>query len=260
MSILRDVLTLCLSLIFLCVPASGADFEFRGEIDAQDSTSRLLDYYVREFSPEDLFLGIDEQPDDTGRFRSLYMDLTGVMIGGVRVDKLTFRMSDVQFNPPSEWAAGNVECRDVLQIHAHCALLEDDINRKLALETFGGDDHWKNIAMKISPSGLYARGIYVAKILFITLDILIEVESGLKIVNNRELWLDDYAVRVNTLGVPDYLTKKAVAQIQPLLDLGRFPLPLRLHSVQFGEGEAVFSTRVPPEPLRNAISYHYRAK
>jgi hypothetical protein len=260
MSILRDVLTLCLSLIFFCVPASGADFEFRGKIDAQDSTSRLLDHYVREFSPEDLFLGIDEQPDGTGRFRRLYMDLTGVMIDGVRVDKLTFRMSDVQFNPPSEWAAGNVECRDVLQIYAHCALLEDDINRKLALETFGEDDHWKNIAMKISPSGLYARGSYIAKILFITLDILIEVESGLKIVNNRELWLDDYAVRVNTLGVPDYLTKKAVAQIQPLFDLSRFPLPLRLHSVQFGEGEAVFSTRVPPEPLQNAITYHYRAK
>jgi hypothetical protein len=114
--------------------------------------------------------------------------------------------------------------------------------------------------MRISPSGLYARGTYVAKILFLHLDILIEVESGLKIVNSKELWLDGYTVRVNTLGVPDYLTKKAVDQIQPLLDLGRFPLPLRLYSVRFGEGEAVFSTRVPPESLRNAITYHYLAK
>ena len=239
--------------------ASGADFEFKGTIDAQDPTSRLLAYYVNQFSPEELFLAIDEQPDDTGRFRDLYMDLTGVLIGGVRVEKLTFRMKDVQFNTPSEWTVGNVVCSDALQIYAHCLIKEGDINDKLATETFGKDDHWKDISMKISPSGLYAHGTYVAKVLFVTLNILIEVESGLQIVNNKELWLDDYKVRVNTMDVPDYVTKKAVNQIQPLLDLGRFPLPLKLHSVNFQEGQAVLSTRIPPESIENGITYHYRA-
>jgi hypothetical protein len=235
--------------------AQKADFEFRGTIDSNDPVARLLKKYVDEFSPEELFLKIDEQPDG-GRFRDLYMDLTGVLIGGVRVDKLTFRMNDAQFNDPSEWPE-NVECQSVLQIYAYCRLKEEDINRRLLAETFGKDGHWKNISMKISPSGLYASGVYSANLLLFSLDILIEIESGLQIVDNRELWLSDYKVRVNTLGVPDYVTKKAIAQIQPLLNLGRFPLPLKLHRVEFGEHEAVLSTRRLPDPLQKGITYRY---
>jgi hypothetical protein len=241
-------------------PAWGANFEFKGEIKAQDPTSRLLAHYVDAFTPESLSLIIDEQPDGTGRFRDLYMDLTGVLIDDVRVDKLTFRMRDAQFNPPSEWANGDVECKDALQIYAYCLLKEDDINRKLASETFGKDDHWQNISMKISPAGLSARGNYVAKILFVTLNIAIEIDSNLKIVENRELWLNDYKVRVNSIDVPDYITKKAIDQIQPLLNLGNFPLPLRLHKVEFQEGRASLFTRIPPSPLEDGISYHYQAE
>jgi hypothetical protein len=184
------------------------------------------------------------------------MDLTGVLIDGVRLDKLVFRMNDARFNDPSEWPE-NVECLGALQSYAYCRLNVDDINRRLRAATFGRDGHWKNIAMKISPSGLSARGTYSADLLFFSLNILIEVESGLRIVENQQLWLDDYRVRVNALGVPDYVTRKAVAQIQPLLDLGRFPLPLKLHSVEFREGEAVLSTRRFPEPLQKGITYRY---
>ena len=106
MKVSRCVLSILLWIVMPVVAASAADFEFKGRIDAQDPTSRLLAYYVDEFAPEDLLLIIDEQPDDTGRFRDLYMDLTGVLIGGVRVDKLVFRMNDVQFNLPSEWLPG----------------------------------------------------------------------------------------------------------------------------------------------------------
>ena len=241
-------------------PALGADFEFEGEIEARDPVSSLLAYYVDEFTPEELFLCVDEQPDNSGRIRDLYMDLTGVPVGGIRVDKLTFRMYDAQFNSPSEWASGNVECMDALQIYAYCLLKEDDVNRHLTSETFGEDDNWSKISMRISPSGLYAQGIYSAKVLFVTLDILIEVESGLKIVEQRTLWLDNYKVRVNRLDVPDYITRKAVEQIQPLLDLGRFPLPLKLHSVKLENGQAALSTRILPSPLEGGITYHYRAE
>ena len=244
----------------LCFPPTAgqaADFEFTGKIDARDVTSQLLAHYAERFTPEDLYLLVDEPPDETGRFRDIYMDLTGVMIGGVRVDKLTFRMLDASFNAPSKWEAGNVECRDALQIYARCILREDDVNRRLATATFGGD-HWQNISMKISPAGFHARGNYIAEVLFFSLNILIEVESDLKIVDNRELWLDHYKFRVNRLDVPDYITRKAIDQIQPLLDLGRFPLPLKLHNVEFQQGQVVLSTRILPEPAPSGISYHYR--
>ena len=93
--------------------------------------------------------------------------------------------------------------------------------------------------------------------LFVTLDILIEIDSKLKIVNRRELWLDDPQVRINKMDLPDYITKKALAQIQPLLDLARFPLPLKLHTVALEKGRALLSTRIGPQPIDQGTTYHY---
>ena len=96
--------------------------------------------------------------------------------------------------------------------------------------------------------------------LFVTLDILIEIDSKLKIVNRRELWLDNPQVRINKMDLPDYITNKALSQIQPLLDLARFPLPLKLHTVTLEKGTALLSTRILPEPMERGITYHYLAR
>lgn len=252
------------ALALLCFAWEGAaaasDFEFRGGIEPKDPTSRLLAFYVNRFTPEELTLTIDGEPDASGRYRDLYMDLTGVMIEGVRLDKLTFRMLDVQFNAPENWASGDVECRSALRIYAYGRILQDDINRSLEARTFGEDDHWRHVAMTIAPEGLKGRGYYMAKVLFVTLDILIEIDSGLKIVGNKELWLKDPQVKINRLDLPDYITNQALSQIQPLLDLNRFPLPMSLHKVELEEGRAILSTRVLPEPMERGVTYHYTAR
>ena len=68
-----------------------------------------------------------------------------------------------------------------------CRILEEDINKGLEAKTFGKDDHWKNISLAITPNGLSNRGVYLAKLFFIPLNILIEIDRKLKIVNRREL-------------------------------------------------------------------------
>ena len=65
--------------------------------------------------------------------------------------------------------------------------------------------------MTIAPEGLKGRGYYMAKVLFVTLDILIEIDSGLKIVGNKELWLKDPQVKINRLDLPDYITNQALS-------------------------------------------------
>ena len=59
MKILRRISLFWVGMFLFAVPALGADFEFMGKIEAQDPTSRLLAYYVNEFTPEELFLRID---------------------------------------------------------------------------------------------------------------------------------------------------------------------------------------------------------
>ena len=75
--------------------------------------------------------------------------------------------------------------------------------------------------------------------------------------NAQCLWLDNPEVRINRLDLPEYITNKALSQIQPLLNLNRFPLPMSLHKVTLEEGRAILSTRQLPKPLEKGISYHY---
>lgn len=247
--------------LFLFAQAAvGADMEFIGKVDGNTPLSHILRFYVEKFTPEEVFLEVDELPDESGRIRELYMDMTGIIIGKVRLDRLTARMSDVRFNSPIEWEKGNVVCLDALQTYAFCRLTDKDINGSLADRALGKDDQWHNISMKISPDGLYAKGNYIAQILFLSLDILIEVKSGLKIVDNKELWLDKYEIFVNKMDVPGYITEKAVGQIQPILNLARFPFPLKLSNIDFRQGEALLSTRVLPERLGRGFTCRFRSE
>ena len=222
-----------------------------------DEVDDLLGYYVNRFKPEKANMTISQKPDPTGHFVDIYMDLQGVMIEGLRLDRLTFRMRDVQFNAPSEWAKGNVECKDALQINAVAVLLESDINSAIEAKTFGEQDAWHDVSLAITPNGLKGKGYYVANIKLLKLDILLEIDSGLKIVKGKELWLDNPNVRANKMDVPDYVTNKALSRIQPLVDLDRFPLPMTLHKVDLKQGIATLSTRTLPKALTKGFTYTY---
>ena len=223
-----------------------------------DEVDDLLKYYVNRFRPETAELVISEKPDKTGRFSDLYMDLKGVVVEDLRMDRLTFRMRGVQFNEPSEWAKGNVECYDAVHINAYANIFEDDINRAIEAKTFGEKDHWHDVSMAITPQGLKGKGYYTADAGLFNIDILLEIAGGLKIVNGKELWLNNPSVKVNKLDVPDYITRKALTRIQPLVDLNRLPLPMTLHMVDLKQGNAVLSTRTLPKPITEGLKYSYK--
>ena len=219
-----------------------------------DEVQDLLDFYVNKFQPEKALLVISDKPDSTGLFSDIYMDLKGVKIDKLRLAGLTFRMKGVQFNEPSEWESGHVDCKSAMQVLATGTILESDINHSIENKSFGTDDHWHDMHLSITPKGLTGRGYYKAGFL----DVLIDIASGLKIAKGKELWLNNPQVKVNRLDLPDYMTKKALSSIQPLVDLKKFPLPLSLHKVKLQKGSAVLSTRILPKELAGGIRYTYQ--
>ncbi|MBR1486730.1 MAG: LmeA family phospholipid-binding protein, partial [Synergistaceae bacterium] len=151
-----------------------------------DEIEDLLNFYVKKFTPEQATLIISDKPDATGLFSEVYLDLKGVVIEKLRLSSLTVNMRGVQFNAPSEWESGNVECKDAISVLATATMLESDINKSIENRTFGkGQEHWHDMSMKITPKGLSGKGYYKHSFL----DILLEIDSKLKIVKNKELWL-----------------------------------------------------------------------
>ena len=219
-----------------------------------DPVDDLLGYYVSRFGVERGEIIVDALPDDTGRFTDIYMSLKGLVVEDLRIDNVTVRMKGVQFNEPSNWKDGNVECKDAISIQGVANIFEDDINNAIKAKTFGdGRDEWHDLSMKIEPSGLSGRGYYK----FGILDILIEITSNLRVVKGKELWLKDPQVKINKMDLPDYVTKQALSKIQPLVNLNEFPLPLSLHKVELKKGNAILSTRSLPQPFSEGLRYSY---
>jgi hypothetical protein len=215
-----------------------------------------LKCYIEKFNPESAELIIEEEPDDTALFKNIYMDITGCNVSGVRIDRLTFQLIEAQFNSPEEWESGEVDCISSLEAYATCRLLEDDVNADLQNRVIGdGDESWRNLKLKISPGGLSGSGEYSVKMLF-TFDILIEIESNLRIIGGQEVWLEDTVLKLNRLDVPEYITNMALDQIQPLLNLKAVTLPLKLNKIIFKEKEAFFETRLLPSKIEG-ITYAY---
>ena len=241
----QRITLICIVLVFLLI-ISGASYA--------DEVNDLLNFYVKKFNPEKALLVISDKPDKTGKFNDIYMELTGVVIEKLRLESLVVRMRGVQFNEPSEWKKDNVKCNDALSVLATSTILESDINKSIADRTFGkGDGQWHDLEMKINPTGLTGSGYYK----FSLLDIRIDIDSKLKVVKGKELWLDDPFVKINKMDLPDYVTRKALSRIQPLVNLNKLPLPLTLHKVELKKGSAVFSSRKPPQALTKGLKYTY---
>ncbi|MBL3539645.1 LmeA family phospholipid-binding protein [Aminivibrio sp.] len=242
------ITTTALLLLFFVTPAKAG---------GETSGNLLLRQFVSEFTPERMTMIIDEEPDATGYIRDIYLDLTGCVVGGVRMDTLRVRAMGVQMNPPGEWDKKGLEAREILNIHAFARILEKDLNDNLLSKEFGEDDHWNNIQVDMRPDGIYARGNYLVTVLF-RLNILIEIFSRFKIVEMQQVWLHDYTLKVNKVNVPRFITDQAVEQIQPILDLRKFVFPLKLHSIVYGEDSLTIASRVLPEAFQGIV-YEYAA-
>jgi len=226
----------------------------------QTRGGKLLLHFVEEFKPEKIHMILENEPNDEGLIRELYLDVTGCDIGGVRIDSLKLRAVGVTLSPPSQWEQeGGLDAKEVLNVHAFASITEKDLNENLLQKQFGDDDEWHNLQVRMTPDGIYARGNYHAQVLF-TLNILIEIFSKFKIVDMQQVWLDDYTLRVNRVDVPDFITEKAVSQIQPLLDLSKFVFPLRLSSITFKEGSMTIASRLLPEPFEGIVYTYEKNK
>ena len=236
---------LTLALVLLAAspfPASSAE-------GSETNGERLVRFFVDEFHPETMSMIIENEPEDDGLTKAAAAKRIASAVASMAAT------IGVSFTPPSEWEREPPDIREILNVHAFARITESDLNKNLLEKQFGDDDEWHNLQVRISPDGIYARGNYHVRVLF-TLDILIEIFSKFKIVDMQQVWLDDYTLRVNRVDVPGFITDKAISQIQPLLDLGKFVFPLRLSSIVFEQGSMTIASRVIPEPFEGIV-YEY---
>ncbi|SMG26294.1 LmeA family phospholipid-binding protein [Dethiosulfovibrio salsuginis] len=214
---------------------------------AKEMGQKLFDGFIGETNPEWGEMILDGPPDESGRIRHIYIDLKGADIGGVRIDRITVEGYDVVLTSPDTWGTEEANVLSVLSTNAVAVIKEEDINSHLKSKEFGDDESWNNLHLDFSPGKVYAKGYYLADLKLFKLNILIEIDGTFKVVGGRQIWLDDYKLKVNRAKVPDGLTDRAMEKIQPILDLSRFIFPIKLSQVVLDDEKAVIESIRKPE-------------
>lgn len=257
----RLFMALALLLAFGLGPlhAGERESQFQTTGTPDGNGSRLFRFFIEKFQPESMTMILDEEPDDEGHLRRVFIDVRGANVDEMRIDHISVEALDTLFTPVADWEENGVEVREMLMAYSDATLLEKDINEVIQKKTFGnGDDHWKRLSIDFHDGGIHAEGNYVATFIF-TFNILIEIDGVLNIVNQKEIWIEDYTLRVNKRNVPEGLTDKAISKIQPILDLGKFVFPLRLHRIEQTEDRVTMESRIHPQTFEG-ITYTYKAE
>lgn len=239
--------------------AQEGELSFQTTGSPSGNGSRLFRFFIDKFQPETMTMVLDKEPDEAGHVRRVFIDVRGARIDGMRIDHISVEALDTLFTPIATWEKDGVEVSEMLMAYSDATLLEKDINEVIQKKTFGkGDDHWKRLSIDFREGGIHAEGNYVAQFLF-TFNILIEIDGVLDIVNHKAIWIDDYTVRVNKRDLPKGLTERAISKIQPILDLGKFVFPLRLHRIEQTEDRVTMQSRILPHSFEGII-YTYKAE
>lgn len=226
---------------------------------AEDLGERLFRMFLDELNPQRAQMVLREPPEESGLIKHVYMDMEGADIGGVRIDRITVEGMDVAFTSPETWGTESADVTSILATNAVAVIKEEDINSHLKSKEFGDDEKWNNLALDFSPGRVYAKGYYLADLVLLKLNILIEIDGTFKVKEGKQVWLDDYTLKVNRAKVPEGLTDRAMAKIQPILDLGKFMFPLKLSGIELDEDKAVVKSVSEPRPFEGIV-YEYDAE
>ena len=258
-----------------------------------DEVGDLFNNYMQYLKSGNVTLIISEQPDQTGFFKEAYLEAKGIVakkdiasridvnIENVRIDSALINVSGLQLNPPSDWKT-RVSFDSFQSSSVTVNILESDINSAIKDQEFrlradnGKDFILFNVVTDITADGIKITGYLreenpsglasyaAAWLLGPAVDNYpVEINSKLKIVDDRELWLDNPTVKRGSFSELDsYIERNITNRDRPILDLGELDLsrtPVTLHSVELKDGSLSFSSATLPKALEGGIRYTYSA-
>ena len=80
MNSFKILLSLMLAIVLVTPATSQNLYEYRGQVTPDTRGARLLKEFTEQMKPEMVEMILDEEPDDSGRVRYLFMDMKGPII------------------------------------------------------------------------------------------------------------------------------------------------------------------------------------
>ena len=263
-----------------------------------DEVGDLFNYYMKKVSSGVVNMTISEQPDSTGFFKDVYLEAKDVVIENVRIDAVSASVSGLQLNPPSEWSQTeyveygpdgsiirrggsdkpNVKFYSFQSGSLNVNISENSINNVLKDRNFSFNADGKSftlssVSVSITTDGIKISGYLkengtadlrsyaAAWLLGAAADNYpVEVNSKLKIVDGKEIWLDNPTVTKGKFSQLDsYIEKHITKRNEPIFDLSKkldlSKIPVTLGKIELNNGSLSPSTNTLPKALVGGIKY-----
>ncbi|MEG1798761.1 MAG: DUF2993 domain-containing protein [Synergistaceae bacterium] len=209
----------------------------------EEMVGKLL---VREFAPDSIYV----QATNGGSF--LYAKASGIVLEGVRIDNIS--ISAMMKGMP-----GEAQTRDkyglsdmIYMSRGEIVLLTKDINDYF-MKTMDTVKGFKNLKCVFSKDGFKISGVYTAKFIF-TFNIRLSATGKLGIKEDG-LHLVDTSFFIDGVRQPDMITKRLLAEINPLIKRKKIPFPVRLDEVKMSSDKIIITGQ--PRPLDSGSTWKY---
>ena len=231
--------------------------EFSGSVTGHTKGVTLFRHIVELLNPEAVEMIIDQEPDNSGKVRHIYLDVRGAVIDDVRIEQLRCEATFAELNPIRDWAKKGtraLEVRGAASAVIEGTVLEEDVNalvkKYLDVHT---NSKWRHITLDFRKDSIFIKGYYHQDSPWS--DLAIQVASGLEAKGGKELWLKDYSLVINTAEKTD-LIHEEIKKIQPIFSLRGFTFPVSIASFKISPDSITFSTLTGPKPFTGR-TYRY---
>lgn len=209
-------------------------------------SASFFQMFIDGFHPESGKMVMAYPPHDDGLIPRVYISLKGLHIQGMRVAEAELSAYNLRMTPPEQWKElKRPQVLGFLECNARAVVNEQDVKDFLSGRTFN-HGRWKDGTVDFFPD--YVDMSFRLKVdlkLFHT-TFKMNAQTAFDVKQGSQLWLDVKSFSVNDRSVPLSTVNQMIRGVQPILDLKKFGLPLKLAHIKVTDEQATVETlRLP---------------
>jgi hypothetical protein len=203
-------------------------------LSAKDVESKLRAKFNSKWTAKNLSLKVVPYPSqartDKGQFSeiSLKADSAENKRQHIRIVDILVNVRDVDLDLGALWKNNEVVVQSRKLGSCHVKLLEEDVNRLLALK----HTPIENLRADFGPGAITFTGKYRFNV---------RLAGTLSIRNAQEIWFEPTQASIGVVGIPAGIVKQFLSKLNPLVDMADVPLQPRLRSIQVTDRSIVIT-------------------
>lgn len=208
----------------------------------------VADWIKKGFNPESALIITAPQKDPNGPIPRLYIQMTGARVSGMRIERIELSALNVSLAPPrKEKDHPRLESVDACDLTL--TIDEKDANAFAAGRTFC-DDKIDKAAVHFDNDSLDLTVSFHPDLKIFHPTWRINLSTAVEFKNKGELWLKPHSLDVNGMTTPRWVVQSLLNQIQPLIDLKNYNLPVAMARPSLKKGRAELRTVQLPKPFK----------